>query len=48
MVELITIRLSFEDATGNITVDLATTTAQIIGGGMGTDTITSVENCYRF
>jgi Ca2+-binding RTX toxin-like protein len=36
--------VSFEDATGNITVNLATTTAQIIGGGMGTDTITSVEN----
>jgi Ca2+-binding RTX toxin-like protein len=36
--------VSFEAATGDITVSLTTTTAQAVGGGMGTDTITSIEN----
>jgi len=36
--------VNFEDASGAITVNLATTTAQAIGGGMGSDTITNVEN----
>ncbi|MGJ0359846.1 hypothetical protein NG785_09320 [Aliarcobacter cryaerophilus] len=36
--------VSFEAATGDITVSLTTTTAQAVGGGMGTDTITNIEN----
>ena len=33
-----------QHATGGVTVDLNITTAQIPGGGMGTDTLTSIEN----
>ncbi|MDY0328392.1 MAG: hypothetical protein RBR07_09105, partial [Arcobacteraceae bacterium] len=36
--------VNFQDASGVITVNLTTTTAQVIGGGLGTDTITNIEN----
>ena len=34
---------SYADATGAVTVNLGTTTAQAIGGGQGSDTLTSIE-----
>ncbi|MEO5338682.1 MAG: Ig-like domain-containing protein, partial [Magnetospirillum sp. WYHS-4] len=36
--------LTFQDATGGVTVDLSVTTAQSVGGGMGVDTIFDIEN----
>ena len=36
--------VTYASATGAVTVDLSKTVAQAIGGGMGTDTITNVEN----
>lgn len=36
----------FDNATGGVTVNLALTTAQAAGGGMGTVTLTSIENVW--
>jgi len=35
---------SYADATGGVTVDLSITAAQAIGGELGSDTLTSIEN----
>jgi len=35
---------SYNAATSGVTVNLGTTTAQAVGGGQGTDTLTSIEN----
>lgn len=34
----------YSDATSGVTVNLATLTAQAVGGGLGSDTLTSIEN----
>jgi len=34
----------YSDATSGVTVNLGTTTAQAVGGGLGSDTLTSIEN----
>ena len=36
--------VNYADATGSVTVDLGDTTAQAVGGGAGTDTISNIEN----
>ena len=35
---------SYQDATSGVTVNLGITTAQAVGGGMGSDTLVSIEN----
>ena len=38
--------VSYGNATGGVTVSLAIATAQAVGGGMGTDTLSGIENIW--